>query len=318
MRWITAHPWIKPVTLDTLSKMDLPLRNPKPGIVEVESRTSGNPSTPPRITLSEVLPYLRSASSEGLRSFSWYLLNESHAAPACTTQAYAIGFAQDTSAACETLQKEIRRGLEHLSIIRRWEQTRISELSEEQYDNIESSLESQAGGTIHVEDRWLSILSTSGHTLEAIFITHPQEGSIPLVWNPTSSSLSGSEDLYIKVKAASAADRLEIEFQSDLPGASVQLPIYLSSHLLEREQECVRLDDVDASIVLGCLDGIEWRMDIQNGKWTFDSVVDTPARWDLVEDPNQELSEGHFLSIPFGLLSIDFNNRFSLELSVIE
>jgi hypothetical protein len=111
---------------------------------------------------------------------------------------------------------------------------------------------------------------------------------------------------------------LEIEFHDTSSEASLSLPIYLPSNLLTRQETCISTDIENGGINVGCEGDFQLRMDIQHASWRFDSILDSPGRWTLVEDPNQEMPPGHFLRIPFGLINVDFNDHFTMILRMEE
>jgi hypothetical protein len=70
LRWIAAHPWIQPVTLERFGILDFPIHNPDLVSVDSDSAVNDTFLVQP-ISLQESLPFFKSPSSIGLSSFAW-------------------------------------------------------------------------------------------------------------------------------------------------------------------------------------------------------------------------------------------------------
>jgi hypothetical protein len=76
----------------------------------------------------------------------------------------------------------------------------------------------------------------------------------------------------------------------------------------------LRWDEIANSLDLGCIGGYTWKLTIEGGAASLDSVLDSPLRWDKAEDPNLEMPAGHFLPIPYAGLAIKFDESLILRM----
>jgi hypothetical protein len=318
LRWIAAHPWMQPITLERFGTFNIPIRGQDLDSVDYRSTVKNSGSEPQPISLQKALPYITPPSSSGLRSFAWYLVYVSHTTPECRGKVSLESIAGVAISDCEVIQASLQRGLQHLAAVREWEINQKTSQISNQIKILESDYDEDLGVTKYAGFQWLTILSRDPRTLETIFTFHPLWGSIPIIWNQTMSSLDSHPAFTLDISMRSAPNRLEIEFHDASPEASLSLPIYLPSNLLTRQETCISTDIENGEINVGCEGDFQLRMDIQHASWRFDSILDSPGRWTLVEDPNQEMPPGHFLRIPFGLINVDFNDHFTMILRMEE
>lgn len=318
--WIAEHPWIQPITLNELNRSyfgEVILGTAETEILDLPNNAD-QPSS--NITLEEVKTLLNPPSSEALSAFTWQLLYEAYSTPICQTQRATMGSEAVGASLCENIQELYRSRLQLLSIVSSWEQMLARNASDDELRSFKDSLNYDSTMVIFLNYRWFAAVDVARSNLVALFAAHPKKGAIPLIWDPALQvpETANMRELKIDIKDFSAGDTLRVEFQAGASSGQLQLPIYLSPQHLYREQACLSAELETSVLHLGCLDDFRWRLEIDGGSWSLDTVLDSPARWNLVEDPDQEMPAGHFLPIPYGLLSVDFNDSLSLNMSFSE
>ena len=314
LHWIAAHPWIQPITLEQFNRSNLReviLAQPDAEYLDLV-HVPDQPS--PINTLEEAKPLLDLLNSDTLNTFTWQLLYAAFASPICQTQSATLENETAGASNCELLIDQTRNSLRYLSIVSTWEQLLARDALEDELRLAEDSLESDSTTAISMTDHWFAAIDLKAHQLVALFAHHPDLGAIPLIWNPAAQDPGTNQntELEIDVQRAPDGNTLKIVFKAGASAGHLQLPIYLSPQHLNREQECLRWKTDTGILHLGCMDEIIWGMEIEGGSWSLESVLDSPARWNFAEDPNREMPNGHFLPIPYGLLTVDFIDTVSL------
>jgi hypothetical protein len=318
LRWIAAHPWIHPITLERYGTLNLPIRSPELESGDLRSAANDSSFIYQPIALQEALPYLKYPSSSGLRSLAWHLLYASHTIPNCREQTNKLSSSEDMLSDCDVIQQDLRKNLQHLSAVQEWELTRNTIQISDQAQILEYDGEDNTASLLYASPDWLTILSRDSHNLDAIFTFHPQRGSIPLLWSPAKNMQDSHTTSNLNISVRSMTNQLEIEFRDASPEAKLDLPIFLPPNLLTHQKTCISFDIETEGITIGCTGEFQVRMDIQHASWSFNSILDSPGRWTVVEDPNLEMPPGHFMPIPFGLLSVDFDDHFTILWRVVE
>jgi hypothetical protein len=316
--WISAHPWIQPISLERFSARGLSIHTPELESGSEKSTTTSFGSFPQPVSLEKALSYLGHPNSSGLQSFAWYLLYRSHSSPACTASKAIIGGEEDKVPNCKAFQREISKGFQSLSAIQSWEgdlkTAQVPDQIEIQEDSDQEDLtmiDYPAGG-------WLSMVNPDTEQLDSVFFFNPVKGSTPIIWNLEPAPQGRRENIDYEISFRSEKDQLEIEFHNRSPITHFHLPVYLSQDLLTRVESCVTTDRKTGVVLLGCEGDTQLQIGIENANWTFASVLDSPGRWSMVEDPNLEVPPGHFLPIPYGVLQVEFVDRVTLFMRVIE
>jgi hypothetical protein len=316
LRWIAAHPWIQPVSLERVSKIR-PGSHPAglEGLERSTNQTSDIPSTP--ISLREVLPFHEEPGAEALETIAWYLLFQSHTTPDCASLSDSMETAGQASAACARRQDELQQALDRLLVARMWVQARSQGRGSETWLKEESDDPIKHEGITVGQGPWLVIMDPLRNRLEAIFVEHPNSGVIPIIWQPGLFDPL-DEGIPVNLSVQLSTNHMLIHGDSSVEKGSIQLPIYLDFTLLQRGEGCGASKTAEAQLEFGCKEGPGWRMDIAADEWRFDSVMDSPSRWTHVEDPNQDMPAGHFLPLPLGRLTIYFDASFSIRLTITD
>lgn len=318
--WIAAHPWIQPISLEQFNRSMLrELNLVQPG---AENLDTANILDLPlsAINLGDLKLLLDPSDSKALSTIKWQILYDVFTSPICQAHSTLLGRESASLSDCEELEDRSRRGLQILSFVHTWEKMLPKNAPEKELQSLEDSLNRELATSFYMDDHWFAAVDSEKHQLLAIFANSPDLGAIPLIWDPPVQELQMRDNSEIEIEffTEREGDLLRIEFQAgDSPGY-VQLPIYLSPNQIDRAQECLRWNLETGIYQLGCSDASIWKLEIDQGIWSLDSVLDSPARWNVAEDPNREMPAGHFLPIPYGLLSVDFEDKLSLSLTVIE
>ncbi len=312
LRWIASQPWIQPLELRWDRLVGHSLWIPAEEQLDSINYSLNENQRAQALSLLDMLPFLGTEVSGQLRSFAWGLLLDSHTEPACQPRNDRARIAGDDSAICESRQQALRAGLTHLEVAQAWERSLRQDPEPDPVAVLESDLRSPTHG--YIDERWFAMLSRRANHLDALLTFHPVTGLRPLLWD---HQVDPTSPVTITIIPDKDSTQLLLEFHSSTPRATVELPIYLPpSDLTDRA--CVSINKNPDSIRLGCPGEPEILLEIAGGDWGFNQVYDSPGRWDVPEDPNQEMPSGHYLPFPLGLLTIHFEAQATLSLTINE
>jgi hypothetical protein len=314
MRWLAAHPWIQPLTLEALARSDMTMFVSVEHPSEESQPSSFEPLPTSSLSLEGLLPLLDSTISDGLLRFSWEQLYHAYALPSCQREADVLELEQESILACERQHKGAKRAMELLTIAIAWD----DQLNLGPAAHLFPSLETHLGSseTAFANDDWLVILNPERNQVEALLINHPNDGPLPIVWNPSVPDVEIQTDLTIQVELPETSEPLKIEFNTGDKGGAFDLPLYLPTYLLDPDDQVMQVEATSSSILMSSEKYSRWQINLIGAAWTYNSIFDSPARWDIVEDPNQEMPPGHFLPIPFGRLTIEYMEPYSILIQI--
>ncbi len=313
--WIAARPWIRPITVDTflnryLREQEWTVDNAPP-FMEVSSDVNST-----GIPLQKVLPFIDQDSSMGLRSLAWQLLLQSHTSAVCFDALPNISTQGADQARCGGKQAELSTAYTQLRLIKIWEDSRQSMIGATH--SVETILDQNREPTLWatMTKQWLAIQESREGALLAIIGYDPVVGAIPIIWNPegvSTSDMNGIEFVQVQISES----MLKLDFIPEPSFTHLILPVYLPGEQLKRNRPCVKEDMKSMTLTLSCPGETRWQIDFLEADWDFQSFHDTPARWDRVEDPDQDMPAGHYLPFPYGRLSLRSDQRFSLIFSAL-
>jgi hypothetical protein len=310
MRWITAHPWIQPLTLEALARSDMKMFVSVERPSEESKTSSSEPLPTLSLSLEELLPLLDSTISDGLQRFSWEQLYHAYALPSCQRKADVLELERESIHACERHHQVAKRALELLAVAIDWDHQLNFEPDTDPFPTLQTH--HGRNEIIYANDNWLAIISPDGNQLEALLINHPHDGPLPIVWDPSMPKDGIQIDLTIHVELPQMFEPLKIKFNTGDNRGTIGIPLYLPNYLLDPDNQVMHVEATDSSILMSSANYPLWQIDLLGAAWTYNSIFDSPARWDIVEDPNQEMPPGHFLPIPFGRLTIEYGEPYSI------
>jgi hypothetical protein len=314
MRWIAAHPWIQPISLEALARSDLVTFTSAQQLSE--NREPASPESPPTSSLhfDQLLPLLNNTVSDGLRRFSWAQLYHAYSLPSCQRKADSLELEWESIDKCERQHQRAKRAIELLTVAIAWDH----QIKEKPAIDAFTALEAYLGRdeAIYANNNGLAILNPEGNQLEALWINHPQYGPLPIIWNPSLPNDEIQTGLAVQVEVPALAVPLKVTFNTGDNRGAFEIPLYLPTYILDPDDQGLYTEVANSYLLMSSVKNPLWQIKLEDAMWRYDSIFDTTARWDLVEDPNQEMSPGHYLPIPYGRLTINYEEPFSILFTI--
>jgi hypothetical protein len=289
-RWITAHPWIRTINMETFQRVLL-------AGTQSPSAAQDQPIHLPDEPLLEVgIGLLESTDSRAIQILAWDLLE---------------GLTQCTPPQ-QQFQMQIEQtllGFRLISAVVAWEQT----LAIDPSDDPAKLIEEWRDLVLYYDESWLVLGSSHPGNLQAIFFWDAELGILPIVWNLNLAEQNNHARISLNVERKQAA--LSLDFLSHDEELILSLPIHTTSIYFNQVDQCQFSRLAGQRYQLVCGDRKLWALETDSPNLELASIFDSSLQDVKVEDPNQEFPYGHYLPIPYAELRFQPHPHVNLTFS---
>jgi hypothetical protein len=291
-RWIAAHPWIRPISLETYQRAQ---QHDYLNALDSPDRSTSHRSDP---LLAIGLRLIEASHSRSVHTLVWDLLED-------------LDICQLPSANVMECQRQTDRathGLRLLSAVVLWEQS----LDPQRAKSFALESRDWTDLVLFQDESWFVLGRHMPTDIQALFHADNEQGIYPIVWDLEQPEQVESSSIDLQFESKAGELKLDILPENDQ--RALQLPVYLPSLMLEPRHRCTITHPSSQESQLECGGRIVWSLHSSRSNLEINSFLDAANLGMPVEDPNQDYPSGHYLPIPYAEIQLRLHGPTSLTL----